>query len=161
MKALIEKYFEGETSLEEEVLLRKYFSGGQVDEDLIAYQPMFQHFAAEREQVLADDFDEALFQKMEASELKVVQMRTWPRQLLRLAAVGAVLVTAMIFLQKSNNTQVRQASVDWSKYEITDEKLAYDETVKALKLLSSKLNKGSRKATEEVEKMEKVGKYFN
>ena len=161
MKAIIEKYFEGETSLEEEARLRDYFSNDPVDEDLKAYQPMFQHFVAEREQVLADDFDEALFQKMEAPEHKIVQMRNWPRQLLRIAAVGAVVVAAMIFLQKSNSTQAQQASIDWSKYEITDEKMAYDETVKALKLLSSKLNKGTKKATDEMEKMEKVGKYFN
>ncbi len=167
MKALIEKYFEGETSLEEEAKLRDYFndgpqSGEQVAEELKEYQPMFQHFATEREQVLSDDFDEALFLKMEAaSDAKIVQMRTWPRQLIRIAAVGAVLMASMIFLQKSNTTQAQQASVDWSKYEIKDEKVAYEETVKALKLLSSKLNKGSKKATEEMGKMEKVGKYFN
>ncbi len=98
---------------------------------------------------------------MEAAEVKIVKMRTWPRNLLRIAAVGAVLVVAMVFLQKSNTSYAQQASVDWSKYEITDEKQAYEETVKALKLVSSKLNKGSKKAVHEVEKMEKVGKYFN
>lgn len=161
MKALIEKYFEGETSLEEEAQLRAYFNGGEVDSELRVYEPLFQHFASEREQTLSVDFDDALFQKMEAAEVKIVKMRTWPRNLLRIAAVGAVLVVAMVFLQKSNTTHAQQASVDWSKYEITDEKQAYEETVKALKLVSSKLNKGSKKAVHEVEKMEKVGKYFN
>lgn len=161
MKALIEKYFEGETSLEEEVQLREYFNHGQVADELKMYQPLFQHFASEQEQVVSDGFDEALFHKMEASEAKIVKMRAWPKQLLRIAAIGAVLVVAMIFLQRSNQKPAQVASVDWSKYEITDEKLAYEETVKALKLLSSKLNKGTKKATQEVEKMEKVGKYLN
>lgn len=161
MKALIEKYFEGETSLEEEAQLRAYFNSGEVDNELKVYEPLFQHFASEREQTLSADFDDALFQKMESAEAKLVKMRTWPRSLLRIAAVGAVLVVAMIFLQKSNTTHAQQASIDWSKYEITDEKKAYDETVKALKLVSSKLKKGSKKAVHEVEKMEKVGKYFN
>lgn len=88
-------------------------------------------------------------------------MRTWPRQLLRIAAVGALLITAMVFLWKPQNTQAQHASIDWSKYEITDEQQAYEETVKALRLVSSKLKKGTEKATHEVEKMEKVGKYFN
>ena len=162
MKALIEKYFEGETSLEEEATLRDYFKDGQVAEELKQYQPLFQHFASERMQTVSSDFDAVLFQKMEAgTHEKVVRMRTWPRQIMRLAAVGAVLVAAMIFLQKSNYMQAQQAAVDWSKYEVKDEKVAYDETVKALKLLSSKLNKGSKKAADEVSKMEKVGKYFN
>ena len=162
MKALIEKYFEGETSLEEEARLRDYFNSGQeVPDDLREFQPLFQHFSTEREQVLSDDFDEVLFQKMDTTETKVVQMRTWPRQLLRVAAVGTVLVVAMIFLQKTNTTQAQQASIDWSKYEIKDEKVAYEETVKALKLLSSKLNKGTKKASDEMRQMEKVGKYLN
>ncbi len=162
MKALIEKYFEGETTLQEEAQLRDYFSSGQeVAEDLREFQPLFQHLASQREQVLSDDFDEALFQKMGVSEPKIVQMRIWPKQLLRIAAVGAVLIVAMIFLQKTNTTQAQQASIDWSKYEIKDEKVAYEETVKALKLLSSKLNKGKEKATKEMKQMEKVGKYLN
>jgi hypothetical protein len=161
MKALIEKYFEGESSLEEEAQLRAYFNGESVDEELKAYQPLFQHYANERERALSDDFDEKLFQKMEPTAAKVVQLRTWPRQLLRIAAVGAALVVAMIYLWKPSQPLTQQAAVDWSKYEITDEQQAYEETVKALKLVSSKLNKGSKKATQEVEKMEKVGKYFN
>ncbi len=161
MKALIEKYFEGETSLEEEAQLRAYFSGGVVDDELRVYQPLFQHFSEERGQSLSSDFDEKLLQKLDASEAKLVRMRIWPKQLLRIAAVAAVLVVAMIFLQKTNAPQAQQASVDWSKYEITDEQQAYEETVKALRLVSSKLKKGSKKASEEVGKMEKVGKYFN
>lgn len=162
MKALIEKYFEGETSLEEEARLREYFSNGEeVADDLREFQPLFQHFYEERELVLSDGFDEALFQKMEAPQAKIVRMSTWPRQLLRIAAVGAVLVVAMLFFQKSNNTQAQTASIDWSKYEIKDEKVAYEETVKALKFLSSKLNKGTKKAGEEMKELEKVGKYLN
>lgn len=161
MKALLEKYFEGETSLAEEAQLRAYFNGGAVDDELRVYQPLFQHFTKEQEQSLPGDFDEKLFQKLEPAGAKVVQMRTWPRQLLRIAAIGALLITAMVFLWKPQNTQAQHASIDWSKYEITDEQQAYEETVKALRLVSSKLNKGTKKATHEVEKMEKVGKYFN
>ncbi len=160
MKALIEKYFEGETSLEEEAMLRDYFNNGEVEEELSAYQPLFQYIANEQAQALSDDFEEQLFQRLEIAP-KIVQMRQWPRQVMRIAAVAAVLVVAMLFLQKTNTTQAQQAAVDWSKYEITDEQQAYDETVKALKLLSSKLNKGTKKAEQEMEKMEKVGKYFD
>lgn len=161
MKALIEKYFEGESTLEEEASLRAYFNGGKVDEELEQYQPLFQHFSAVNEQQLSADFDESLFEKLEASEAKIVKMPVWSKQLLRIAAVGIVLVFSAIFLQKSSSTQAQEASIDWSKYEIQDEALAYEETVKALKLLSSKLNKGSKKATEEIGKIEKVGKYFD
>ncbi len=161
MKALIEKYFEGETSLEEEARLRAYFNDGEVAEELKVYQPLFEHFSDEQAQALSDGFDEMLFQKMETQEAKIVKMRSWPQQMLRVAAAAAVLVISIIAFNQLKPKPAQQASIDWSKYEITDEKLAYEETVKALKLLSSKLNKGTKKAGHEMEKMEKVGKYFN
>lgn len=61
MKALLEKYFEGETSLEAQ--LRAYFNGGAVDDELRVYQPLFQHVNKEQEQSLPEDFNERVFPK--------------------------------------------------------------------------------------------------
>lgn len=88
-------------------------------------------------------------------------MKAWGRNLLRIAAIGAVLIVAALFLRKPAAKPLQQAEIDWSKYEITDEQLAYEETVKALKLVSEKLNSGSKKAADEVKKIKKVSKYFN
>lgn len=161
MKALIEKYFEGETSLEEEARLRAYFNGEEVSEDLKVYQPLFEHFATEQSQELSADFDQKLFQKLENQGGKIVQLRVWPKYLLRVAAVAAVLLVALVFVSKPTSSAQQTAAIDWSKYEVKDEKVAYEETVKALKLLSSKLNKGTKKAGEEIKELEKVGKYLN
>lgn len=38
---LLNRYFEGETSCEEERELRRYFTGGDVREDLAVYRPLF------------------------------------------------------------------------------------------------------------------------
>jgi hypothetical protein len=161
MKDLIEKYFNGETTLEEEARLRAYFSGDKVEESLQQYQSLFRFFEAEKGQQVSDDFDQTLLCRLEEGGGKVVLMQTWRRNLLRMAAVGAVLLIAFFFLEKPFVHPNVQAGIDWSKYEIKDEKLAYEETVKALKLVSAKLKKGSRKASREVEKVEKVSKYFN
>jgi len=48
MKMLLEKYFEGDTSLWEEQELRDYFSSKTVDKELVAYAPLFQYFKTER-----------------------------------------------------------------------------------------------------------------
>ena len=45
---LIDLYFEGLTSLEEEQRLRDYFTSSDVDPDFRLYQPMFQYFEEER-----------------------------------------------------------------------------------------------------------------
>lgn len=160
MKTLIEKYFNGETSLEEEARLRAYFNSDEVDESLRPYQPLFSFFEKESQRALGNDFDPKLLSRLE-NEGRVVRMKTWQRNLLRIAAVGAVLFGALFFLEKPVLTPAHQAGIDWSKYEITDEQLAYEETVKALRLVSAKLNKGSKKASQEVLKVEKVSKYFN
>lgn len=51
MDKLIEKYFEGETSLQEEKLIREYFEGGDIEKKHQAYAPMFAFFTQEQKKV--------------------------------------------------------------------------------------------------------------
>ncbi|MDO4782642.1 MAG: hypothetical protein Q4A09_05410 [Capnocytophaga felis] len=44
IESLLEKYFEGETSLQEEKELQEYFNSEQVDASLEKYKPMFKYF---------------------------------------------------------------------------------------------------------------------
>ncbi len=44
---LLDKYFEGETSCEEEQWIRHYFSEEEVPEHLLCYKPMFTYFENE------------------------------------------------------------------------------------------------------------------
>jgi hypothetical protein len=46
---LLEKYWEGETTLEEERMLKAYFSSGDVAESLRTYVPLFQTLQAEKD----------------------------------------------------------------------------------------------------------------
>jgi hypothetical protein len=48
VKMLLDKYFEGNTSLWEEQYLRDYFSSKTIDKELIEYAPLFQYFKTER-----------------------------------------------------------------------------------------------------------------
>ena len=155
---LLEKYFAGQTSIEQERQLNKYFSSGQVDPELQKYQPLFQYFNHEKELHLNADFDENLFRKMEGGA-KIVQMRSWRRRLLRVAAAAAIMLGAYLVFQTPQGPSNGQ--VDWAAYEVNDEQMAYEETMKALKLLSSKLNKGKKRTINEVVKTEPVTKYLN
>jgi hypothetical protein len=47
IEQLLEKYFEGETSSQEEKFLREYFSSYNIDEKFIQYAPLFQYFKDE------------------------------------------------------------------------------------------------------------------
>jgi hypothetical protein len=156
---LIEKYFKGETSLEEETELNTYFNSDQIDPKHQAYQPLFQYFKKEQEVEVSKGFDKRLFEKIENQGAKVIQLRSFTRRLMRVAAVAVVFLAAYLFFNKP--AEQAPPVVDWSAYEIHDEQLAYEETVKALRLLSSKINKGKKKTVDEVSKSEPVSKYLN
>lgn len=47
IEILLEKYFEGTTSGQEEQILRTYFTGSEVSEDLAVYRPIFSYLDAE------------------------------------------------------------------------------------------------------------------
>ena len=47
IEELLEQYFEGRTSAEEEATLRRFFSSGEVPENLTMYKPLFAYFGDE------------------------------------------------------------------------------------------------------------------
>lgn len=51
IETLLNKYFEGETTCEEERRLRRFFAEGLVPEHLEVYRPMFAFFEAEQEEL--------------------------------------------------------------------------------------------------------------
>lgn len=160
MKELIEKYFAEETSLEEEAQLRAYFNGKHIDANLQQYQPLFQYFEQERRQELNNDFEQKLLHHIKPAT-KVFKLKIWQRRVLQMAAIGLLIAGSFLFLKPNKTPPQTAQTIDWSKYEITDEKLAYDETKKALELLASKLSKGSKKTKKEISKVEKASKVFN
>ena len=50
VKKLLDKYFEGDTSLREEQYLRDYFSSKTVDKEFSKYTPLFRYFTTERKE---------------------------------------------------------------------------------------------------------------
>ena len=44
LKSLIDNYFEGKTTCEEEQILKEYFKGENIHEEYIIYKPLFMYF---------------------------------------------------------------------------------------------------------------------
>ncbi len=55
IEVLLEKYFEGETSIAEENELKDYFSSSNVAEHLEQYRPLFGYFVEAKEQKLTNN----------------------------------------------------------------------------------------------------------
>ncbi len=97
IEQLLERYWECETSLEEEEILRAFFSQKDVPARLLPYQGLFTYEQEmRRTSVLGDDFDQrilALTEGQEPVKAKVVTMRQRLAPLFKAAAIVAIVLT--------------------------------------------------------------------
>ena len=163
-RQLLDKYFDGKTSLQEEAQLRRAFQTEELPEDLQPFRPLFRYFQEEQPASLSGDFDEQLLDKLEEApppEKGILRFLPHRGGLLRAAAVFA-LALGVLWLYQPTETSPETASIDWSKYEVKDPREALEITQSALLRASSELNQGTSVASQEFDtKLKRVGKYFN
>lgn len=125
IKQLLERYWQGETSLEEEQILRAFFSQTVVPVELRQYQCLFVYEQTEtKHDTLGDDFDQRLLSMIgdeptvKARRVKASQ-HLWP--LFKAAAVVAIFLTLSNAAQMSfreggyeNVTSFQRPSVERS-----------------------------------------------
>ncbi|MCY1486527.1 hypothetical protein D3C87_423080 [compost metagenome] len=131
IELLLEKYFEGETSIAEENELKLYFSSADVAQHLEQYKAMFGYFSSAKEQ----KFEQKIPLKSKTQKV------AW----LSIAASVVILLGMFTFYNRSINQ-----SEDLGTY--NDPEKAFEETQKALNLLSKNVNVG-------VESMQYVKEY--
>ena len=97
---LLERYWKCETSLEEEEILRTFFSQEDLPAELKPYQPLFLYEQTEaKAQPLGEDFDQkmmAMIEKeydKEPNKAKVVSLTERLKPLFKAAAVVAIFLT--------------------------------------------------------------------
>ena len=94
---LLERYCEGTTSLEEEQILRSFFSQKDVPAELLKYRDLFCYQQAEpKEQTLGDDFDARILDMIGAPvnvKARQIKMSTRLMPLFKAAAVVAIILT--------------------------------------------------------------------
>jgi hypothetical protein len=151
IRKLLDRYWEGESSLQEETQLRDFFAGTNVPEDLKPYQPLFQFFQMEQEKKLDGDFDERLVQKLETAEKPEVKIRKLPYYLMRIAAAGLLLFSIYFVNEQWNQPSYESMAAE----EMTPEEV-YAQTKQALLLVSAKLTKGTNVVNDGMSKMNKA-----
>ena len=120
IEKLLEVYFEGNTTLDEEDILQKYFSQSFVPAHLQEYKVMFNYFL--------DNKAEVSTQSIRVN----TKNKTWKKSWLSIAAAIVLLFTVYKIIPTSN---------DFTKAERAEAKRAYVETQKAFKLISENLNR--------------------
>ena len=104
IEQLMDRYFEAETTLKEEQILKAFFeqSEEELPENLRAYRELFTSF--EQDEMLGDDFDERMLQMIEEKpqvKARTISLSERFRPLMRAAAVVAILITLTTALNQS------------------------------------------------------------
>lgn len=164
-KQLLDKYFEGETTLEEEAQLRQYFQSEEIPQDLEVYRPLFSYFT-EPIPSYSEKAEAKLLQALEAEEQssdrkeKSANIRRMGGLRLWAAAASIALLLSLGFwwIQPAKPAAVvaeteSSAEIDWSKYEVESPEVAYQNMSKAFNLVANKMEEGkeqTRKGFKEI-----------
>lgn len=91
IEQLLERYWNCETSIEEEQILRTFFRQKEIPAHLLRYQPLFAYQEKEHEVGLGNDFDERVLAKIGATTVKATRL-TLKARLMPLFKAAAMLV---------------------------------------------------------------------
>lgn len=93
IEQLLERYWQGETTLQEETILKTFFSQPDIPEDLRKYSALFT-YEAEKAEGLDDDFDARMLEMTgEAPKAKTVTLTSRLMPLFKAAAIVAIVLT--------------------------------------------------------------------
>jgi len=142
VEIVLNKYWEGDTTLEEEKQLQQFFTYGEVPENLQVYRPLFSLSEIDMEPDLGLDFDRQLIDKLQGKKGAKNRV-SW-----RIAAIGIILVGLSIGLFKMDkefagfNPTVDNRELAEDTFD--NPRAALAETKQALFLVSAAMNKGSK-----------------
>jgi hypothetical protein len=137
LKRLIGKYYNGESTEEEERALREIFAKGNIPEGYETEKIIFSYYTEAAEAPAPSiDFEARILAGIDASERNrgIGQIRKYLVPVLGVAAGLLILVGSYFFFTK------RQIPSDT----FTDPQIAYAETIKILRDVSSQLNRGAQ-----------------
>jgi len=147
---LIEKYWQCQTSLEEEQELCGYFTNNQVADESLPAAVLFRYFENQKKQGLRKEIDQALIGKIrQASAMRTGKLRTLAAYSLRIAAGIAVLLAAIILVRQELRSPAPIAVNGELVDTYSDPQQAFEETKKALKMIS----RGFARAEQHVKKI--------
>ncbi|MCI5710828.1 MAG: pyruvate ferredoxin oxidoreductase [Prevotella sp.] len=114
IEQLLERYWKCETTLEEEEILRMFFSQKEVPANLLPFRDVFVYENNEKkQQVLGDDFDQKLMEMIDEPahvKARVVTMAHRLTPLFKAAAVVAIFLTLGNAAQVAFNNEEQPAT---------------------------------------------------
>lgn len=151
---ILERYWAGGSSLEDEAVLRKYFQQKSLPAEHEPYRSLFGYFAQEANRQMPERADRSFDQQKPLSVAKVSRSRSLTRSffLTAIAASFALLISLSIFFipQQQDNNHISLTADTFD-----DPEEAYREARKALLMVSAQLNSG-RKFQQELKPIRRI-----
>ncbi len=133
IEQLLAKYFEAETTAEEETVLQQYFNGDQVAPHLQQYSAMFQYFAQAKEETYTGNVPLTPMKSKKSFNYK-----RW----ISVAAVAVLFFGVFYSVDPFSNSEAQLTA-----QEQQEAQEAYEQTKKAFELLAMNLEKGKQQLT--------------
>ena len=160
IQTLLDKYFEGSTTVAEERQLKAYFQQQDIPADYLPYKQLFEWQVAEKEISLPSQFQDKLLIAIE-NQPKSSFLR---RILLHPASKAAAVITLVMGMwwayQVDSSRQVSSttAEINWEQYQPQTAEEALTITRNAMIMISKELNRGTAKVAKEVVKVRQLGR---
>ncbi|MCB0762886.1 MAG: hypothetical protein KDC12_15270 [Flavobacteriales bacterium] len=141
---LVTKFWNGETSLEEEAALSEYFAYNEVPEKYLAVASYFDTLN-EPEPELSSDFDQRILAEIQGKKPRngrIVMLRPFVQAV---AVVAAIFLLALVFINPGDDGQLTGTSTAVTEENVLHDPQvfeAFQQTRSALFMVSSKLNQG-------------------
>jgi hypothetical protein len=143
IRALLAEYYEGRTSIKEEISLTDFFSGPDVPSDLEADRLLFLSLSESAKEIITDEhFDEKLFAAIERQDNEA-RKRVTRKLLIGLSGIAAGVIILMGSYLLLRENQAEESFLVSEERIIHDPETAYQEARNALILISQVMNKGT------------------
>lgn len=144
IEQLLERYWQCETSIEEEAQLRSFFSREDVPAHLLRYKELFAYQQVQQEVGLGDDFDARMLAQVEVPVVKARRMTLVGRfvPLFKAAAVIALVLSLGNIAQHSfTGDDGKVLATDTIGKQVTAPSVALSDEAKADQVLADSLQK--------------------
>ena len=154
IRKILDRFYQGETTLEEERMLEEYFSSTTVPQELIPDKDLFQSIGAGNDSVVVPtDLNQKIIDAIGHVESKATRTRRISLfSLSGLAAGLLIMIAVYLFFIRTDKPELLASNQMIDTFQ--DPMDAYEEAKRALAFVSSKLNNG----TNELEHVKQVRK---
>jgi hypothetical protein len=144
IRKMLDRFYQGESTLEEEKTLLEFFSSSTVPEELLPDKKLFEAFGSPGEQInVPADLNRKLLDVIDREEKKESRSRRISMFSLSGLAAGLLVMIAVYLFFLRNDEPAVMAGQEWQDtYE--DPMKAYEEARKTLAFVSAKLNEGTQ-----------------